>query len=194
MMRKIVFATNNRHKTEEVQSILKGKYEALTLQDIGFDGDIPETAPTLEGNALQKARFVYEQYHVACFADDTGLEVDALGGAPGVHSARYAGDDKNSENNIDKLLNELGDSDNRRARFRCVIAYIDETGGEHLFEGIVAGDILTERQGDGGFGYDSVFRPDGFDCSFAQMSLTDKNRISHRGLAVQKFTETLLGN
>jgi XTP/dITP diphosphohydrolase len=193
-MRKIVFATNNRHKTEEVQSILKGKYEALTLQDIGFDGDIPETAPTLEGNALQKARFVYEQYHVACFADDTGLEVDALGGAPGVHSARYAGDDKNSENNIDKLLNELGDSDNRRARFRCVIAYIDETGGEHLFEGIVAGDILTERQGDGGFGYDSVFRPDGFDCSFAQMSLTDKNRISHRGLAVQKFTETLLGN
>ena len=191
-MRKIVFATNNRHKTEEVRSILAGKYEALNLQDIGFHGDIPETAPTLEGNALQKARFVYERYKIACFADDTGLEVAALGGAPGVHSARYAGEDRSAENNIDKLLNELADSDNRRARFRCVLAYIDETGGEHLFEGIVNGEILVERQGDEGFGYDAIFRPEGFDCSFAQMSMSDKNTISHRGLAVRKFTEKLL--
>ncbi|MDR0559562.1 MAG: RdgB/HAM1 family non-canonical purine NTP pyrophosphatase [Prevotellaceae bacterium] len=195
MSQKIVFATNNRHKIEEVQLLLKDCYKIISPEELGFRGDIPETSSTLEGNALQKARFVYYQlFHLPCFADDTGLEVEALGGAPGVYSARYAGDDKNSDSNIVKLLDELSDKDNRKARFRCVIAYIDGNGAEYLYEGIVNGTILREKCGEKGFGYDPVFCPDGYDITFAQMTLADKNLISHRGLAIRKFTEALGAN
>jgi len=187
----IVFATNNVHKIEEVQSLLGERYTIVNPKQLGFDGDIPEDEPTLEGNALQKARFIHKMFNLPCFADDTGLEVKALNGAPGVYSARYAGEDKISENNISKLLNELEDKDNREARFRCVIAYIDKMGAEHLFEGIVNGEILFEKQGGEGFGYDAVFCPEGFSISFAQMSLTEKNMISHRSRAVNKFVEEL---
>lgn len=186
---KILFATNNAHKTEEVRAILGDTLTLMNLSDFGFNGDIPETSATLEGNALQKARFIRERFNVPCFADDTGLEVEALDGAPGVHSARYAGEGKHPEDNMRKLLRELDGKDNRNARFRCVIAYIDDTGEEYLFEGTVNGVILTERRGDKGFGYDPVFRPDGFDLTFAEMSEEDKNNISHRGKAVRHFAE-----
>jgi XTP/dITP diphosphohydrolase len=192
MMSKIVFATKNRHKISEVQSILGEKYTIVNPEQLGFDGEIPENESTLEGNALQKAKFIYKMFNLPCFADDTGLEVKALNGAPGVYSARYAGENKNSEDNIVKLLNELSDKDNRDARFRCVIAYIDSSGTEYLFEGIVNGTILFEKQGNEGFGYDPVFAPKGFLISFAQMSQIEKNLISHRGKAVNKFVEYLM--
>ena len=179
---KILFATNNAHKTEEVRAILGDTLTLMNLSDFGFNGDIPETSATLEGNALQKARFIRERFNVPCFADDTGLEVEALDGAPGVHSARYAGEGKHPEDNMRKLLRELDGKDNRNA-------YIDDTGEEFLFEGTVNGVILTERRGDKGFGYDPVFRPDGFDLTFAEMSEEDKNNISHRGKAVRHFAE-----
>lgn len=191
-MSKIVFATKNRHKISEVQSILGEKYTIVNPEQLGFDGEIPENESTLEGNALQKAKFIYKMFNLPCFADDTGLEVKALNGAPGVYSARYAGENKNSEDNIVKLLNELSDKDNRDARFRCVIAYIDSSGTEYLFEGIVNGTILFEKQGNEGFGYDPVFAPKGFLISFAQMSQIEKNLISHRGKAVNKFVEYLM--
>jgi XTP/dITP diphosphohydrolase len=187
----IVFATNNRHKIDEVQSLLGEKYTVVCPKQLGFEGDIPENATTLEGNAIQKARFIHKLFNLPCFSDDTGLEVEALNGAPGVYSARYAGEGKNSEDNIAKLLSELSDSENRNARFRCVIAYIDSMGAEHLFEGIVNGKILSEKHGDDGFGYDPVFSPEGFDLSFAMMSQTEKNRISHRGRAVDKLAAYL---
>jgi XTP/dITP diphosphohydrolase len=188
----IIFATNNKHKIEEVQSLLNDKYSITSPAQLGFDGDIPENEPTLEGNAMQKARFIYKMFNKPCFAVDTGLEVKVLNGAPGVYSARYAGESKNSEDNIAKLLNELNDKGNREAQFRCVIAYIDNSGAEHLFEGIVTGEILFEKQGEEGFGYDSVFCPEGFSISFAQMSLVEKNMISHRGRAVSKFVDYLM--
>jgi XTP/dITP diphosphohydrolase len=187
----IIFATQNAHKISEVQSILGDRYTIISPGQLGFEGDIPEEAPTLEGNAFQKARFIHKMFNLPCFADDTGLEVKALDGAPGVYSARYAGEGKNSEDNIAKLLNELSDKDSREARFRCVIAYIDHRGAEHLFEGIVNGQILFEKQGAEGFGYDPVFCPDGFLISFAQMSQIEKNLISHRGRAVSKFVTFL---
>jgi XTP/dITP diphosphohydrolase len=190
----IIFATKNVHKISEVQSMLDGKYTIVSPEQLGFDGEIPENETTLEGNAFQKARFIYNMFNLPCFSDDTGLEVKALNGAPGVYSARYAGEDKNSEDNIIKLLNELSDKDNREARFRCVIAYIDYLGKEHLFEGVVNGNILFEKQGEEGFGYDPVFSPKGFHISFAQMSQIEKNMISHRGRAVRKFVEYLLIN
>lgn len=183
----IIFATRNAHKINEVQSILGERYTIVSPEEFGFEGDIPEEASTLEENALQKVRFIYNMFNLPCFADDTGLEVKALNGAPGVYSARYAGEDKNSEDNIVKLLNELSDKDNRDARFRCVISYIDHLGTEHLFEGIVNGHILFEKQGEEGFGYDPVFCPEGFQISFAQMSQIEKNLISHRSRAVDKF-------
>jgi XTP/dITP diphosphohydrolase len=183
----IIFATQNTHKISEVQSILGDRYRIISPAQLGFSGEIPEDQSTLEGNAFQKARFIREMFNLPCFSDDTGLEVTALDGAPGVYSARYAGESKNPEDNIAKLLSELSDKDNRDARFRCVIAYIDRTGGEHLFEGIVNGHILYEKQGDDGFGYDPVFCPEGFHISFAQMSRDEKNLISHRGRAVDKF-------
>lgn len=189
-MKKFVFATNNTHKLEEVEAIIGTKIEIFSLKDIGCQADIPETADTLEGNALQKARFVYEKYHKDCFADDTGLEVEALNGAPGVYSARYAGDAHNSEANMRKLLHELEGVKNRRARFRTVFALI-LNGKEHLFEGIVNGHIATVRRGTSGFGYDPIFIPDGYTQTFAEMGDELKNKISHRAIGVQKLCRFL---
>ena len=181
----LIFATNNAHKLDEVRSILGSRFTVKSLKEIGCEADIPETADTLEGNALMKARFLYEKYGVDCFADDTGLEVTALGGAPGVHTARYAGN-HDSEANMKKLLNELEKKSDRSAQFRTVIALIIE-GKEFLFEGIVKGTIAKEKAGDGGFGYDPIFIPEGFTQTFSQMGNDSKNHISHRALAVEKL-------
>lgn len=195
---KIVFATNNQHKLQEIREILGDQFEILSLADIGCYEDIPETGNTLEANAHQKAEYVFDHYHIDCFADDTGLEVDALGGAPGVHSARYAeGTDHNSEANMAKLLRELGDNDNRKARFRTVISLIQMEGGnpvcsrEYQFEGVVEGRIDREKHGSEGFGYDPVFIPEGYDKSFAELGEEIKNQISHRARAVKKLAEWL---
>lgn len=187
----LVFATNNQHKLDEIRQILDGQIHILSLADIGCHVDIPETADTLQGNALQKARYVASHYNMDCFADDTGLEVAALDGAPGVHSARYAGGQgHDSQANMDLLLHNMEKKSDRKARFRTVIALIIK-GEEHLFEGIVNGKILTERHGTDGFGYDPVFQPDGFDCTFAEMTASQKNAISHRGRATQKLVKFL---
>ena len=190
-MKKLIFATNNKHKVEEVRAALGGMVQIVTLAEAGLSGEIPETADTLQGNALQKAQWVWERTGMDCFADDTGLEVDALGGAPGVYSARYAGEHCSFDDNIDKLLASLDGQNNRRADFRTVICLIE--GGEpKYFEGRVDGQILTERHSNGeGFGYDPIFMPDRFALSFAEMPLDVKNTISHRGLAVQKLVEYL---
>ena len=187
---KLLFATNNRHKLSEVQQLLDGMYTLVTPAEMGLTEEIPETQDTLEGNALQKACYVYDKLGVACFADDTGLEVEALDGAPGVHSARYSGSDKDPAKNVEKLLHELQGESNRRACFRCIIALVD---GEKkvLFEGRVDGEIMYEQSGSGGFGYDPIFRPDGYDCSFAEMAAEEKNRISHRGKAIEKLVAYL---
>ena len=199
---KIVFATNNQHKLSEIRDILGESIEVLSLKDINCDVDIPETGKTLEENALQKAQYVYDHYHIDCFADDTGLEVDALGGAPGVYSARYAGEGHDSEANMTKLLKELGDEDNRKARFRTVIALIQKKNicpcgcnsikEVHQFEGIVDGEIIRERRGGEGFGYDPIFQPDGYDKTFAELGMDIKNHISHRARATQKLADYLL--
>ena len=226
---KIVFATNNAHKLSEIRAILGSRIEILSLADIGCHVDIPETGHTLEENALQKARYVYDHYHLSCFADDTGLEVDALGGAPGVFSARYAslaasvpvGRDSiaasvpvgrdfiaapvppshDSQANMSRLLRELGENNNRRARFRTVIALIEKepvcpcgctaVKREHLFEGIVEGQIRREQSGVGGFGYDPIFQPDGYAITFAEMTPEQKNTISHRARATAKLAAFL---
>ena len=197
---KIVFATNNEHKLSEVRGILGDKVEVLSLSDIGCHDDIPETGETLEENALQKAQYIYDHYHVNCFADDTGLEVEALGGAPGVHTARYASEEgHDSEANTRKLLRELKDKDNRHARFRTAIALVEEVGKEekvqriNLFEGIVEGEITTEKRGEKGFGYDPVFKPNGYNGTFAELGVDVKNQISHRALAVQKLVKYITG-
>ena len=191
--RKLVFATNNAHKLSEICAIIGDKFEILSLNDIECFADIPETADTLEGNALQKAEYVYNNYGLDCFADDTGLEVDALGGRPGVHTARYAFPDRyDPEANTEKLLQELDGKENRRARFRTAIAYI--RGGEkYLFEGVVEGEISTEKRGDKGFGYDPVFIPDGYTETFAELGTDFKNTISHRARALAEL-ERLLGD
>lgn len=189
-MKQLVFATNNSHKVDEVKNKLGGLFEIKTLSEIGCEEDIPETSDTLRGNAGQKSHYLYDHFHCDCFADDTGLEVEALDGAPGVYSARYAGPAKDSEANIDKLLSELAGKENRRARFRTVISLILD-GEEYIFEGIVNGTILTERHGSHGFGYDPVFQPDGYDCSFAELSMEEKNKISHRGRAVEQLIRFL---
>ena len=199
---KIVFATNNQHKLSEIRSILGDSIEVLSLKDIGCDVDIPETGTTLEENALQKAQYIYDHYHIDCFADDTGLEVDALDGAPGVYSARYAGEGHDSEANMTKLLNELGENNNRRARFRTVIVLIQKKNvcpcgctsikEIHQFEGIVEGMIIRERRGGEGFGYDPIFQPEGYDQTFAELGMDIKNKISHRARATQKLAEYLL--
>ena len=190
-MKKLVFATNNAHKLEEIRAILGNKVEILSLNDINCHADIPETADTLQGNAALKAQYIYENYGLDCFADDTGLEVDALNGAPGIYSARYAGGEgHDSEANMKKLLSEMQDKDNRKARFRTVICLI-EGGEEHFFEGIVNGSIIRERKGGAGFGYDPVFMPDGYSETFAEMGNDEKNKISHRARAVQKLCEYL---
>lgn len=189
-MMELVFATNNEHKVKEIQSILGDEFSLLSLKDIGCNEDIPEEQETLEGNASQKAFYVYNKFGYNCFADDTGLEIDALGGEPGVYSARYAGEEKNSEANMQKVLNKLSKINNRKARFRTVISFVIN-GNEILFEGIVNGEILNEKRGGAGFGYDPVFKPEGRNQSFAEMELSEKNKISHRGRAVQKLVEYL---
>lgn len=190
-MKKLVFATNNPHKLEEIRAILGSKLEILSLADIGCDADIPETAETLEGNALIKAHYVYDNYKLDCFADDTGLEVDALHSLPGVHTARYAYPDRHDpEANMIKLLEALRENNDRNARFRTVIALI-EKGKEHLFEGVVEGVIAREKSGTQGFGYDPVFIPEGNSKTFAELGEDIKNTISHRARAVQKLAEYL---
>lgn len=191
MKRKLVFATNNAHKLEEVSAIIDSRFEIHSLAEIGCHEDIQETAHTLEGNALLKARYIYEKYGYDCFSDDTGLEVDALNGAPGVRSARYAGEEKDAQANMRKLLSELKAKSNRNARFRTVVALI-LNGEEFLFDGVVEGKILEEKRGEGGFGYDPIFVPDGFDETFAQLDAEVKNDISHRGKAIRKLAEFLL--
>ena len=189
-MKKFVFATNNAHKLAEVTDILGNKVELLSLKDIECYDDIPETADTLEGNALQKARYIYERYHTDCFADDTGLEVEALNGAPGVHSARYATNGHDSEANMKKLIKELEGKENRQAQFRTVFALIID-GKEHLFEGIAKGSIIEVRKGTSGFGYDPIFQPEGYTQTFAEMGSAEKNKISHRAIATQKLCNFL---
>ena len=205
---KIVFATNNQHKLDEIRSILGDKIEVLSLKDIGCDVDIPETGQTLEENALQKAQYIYDHYHMSVFADDTGLEVEALNGAPGIYSARYASMvdgssvSHDSEANMACLLKELEENNNRKARFRTVIALIlkkdicpcgcTSVKEIHQFEGIVEGEIIRERRGGEGFGYDPIFQPDGYDKTFAELGMGIKNHISHRARAVQKLAEFLL--
>ena len=212
---KLVFATNNQHKLSEIRDILGNNIEVLSLKDIGCDADIPETGTTLEENALQKAEYVYSHYHMDVFADDTGLEVEALGGAPGVYSARYAALEcvaaesqqaehpasHDSEANMARLLKELGNNNNRKARFRTVIALIQKKDvcpcgctsikDIHKFEGIVEGEIIRERRGGEGFGYDPIFQPDGYDKTFAELGMEVKNHISHRARAVAKLCEFL---
>ncbi len=191
MKRKLVFATNNAHKLEEVAAILGDKVELLSLNDIGCQTDIPETAETLEGNALLKASYIFKNYHLDCFADDTGLEVEALNGAPGVYSARYAGGEgHDSQANMVKLLHELEGKENRKAQFRTAISLILD-GKEYLFEGVIKGEIIKEKHGDSGFGYDPIFKPEGYNKTFAELGNEIKNKISHRALAVQKLYEFL---
>ncbi|MDE6003459.1 MAG: non-canonical purine NTP diphosphatase [Prevotella sp.] len=203
---KIVFATNNQHKLEEIRAILGNRFEIVSLAEIGCHEDIPETGSTLEENALMKAQYVYDHYNVSCFADDTGLEVDALDNAPGVYSARYASlaapvngssaaAPHDSEANMERLLHELGNNDNRKARFRTVIALIEKRGTDdkqiHRFEGIVNGEIIRERRGGEGFGYDPIFQPEGYTQTFAELGTDIKNKISHRARATQQLAEYL---
>ncbi len=187
---KLVFATNNKHKLKEVQTLLPNTIELLSLDTIGCDEDIPETQLTIEGNALQKANYVKEHYGYDCFADDTGLEVNALNGAPGVYSARYAGPNRNAANNNSKLLKELSTKADRTARFKTVIALV-LNGKTHTFEGICQGTITEMRKGEDGFGYDPLFQPEGFDKTFAEMTLEQKNELGHRGKAIQKLIQHL---
>ncbi len=189
-MRKLVFATNNRHKLEEVGDVLKDQLEILSLKEINCFDDIPETADTLEGNALLKAKHIYDNYGFDCFADDTGLEVEALDGRPGVYSARYAGEDQNAARNMEKLLRELEGQPNRRARFRTVVALI-EGGKVSYFEGKIEGKIIEQQRGSTGFGYDPVFVPDGYSQTFAELGSEQKNKISHRALAVKELINFL---
>ena len=190
-MEKIVFATNNLHKLEEVRNIVGERMQILSLSDIGCTDDIPETADTIEGNALIKARYIKNKYGYDCFSDDTGLEIKALNNEPGVYSARYAGENGNASKNIEKVLSKLKEIKNRKARFRTCIALI--TGKEvHLFEGKIEGEIMEERKGFSGFGYDSIFKPVGSDLSFAEMGEEEKNKISHRAIAVQKLAIHLM--
>ena len=186
----LVFATNNKNKIKEIQSLLNGKFRILSLEEIGFSGEIPEDHDTLEENSFQKAEFIQSRFAVNCFADDTGLEIEALNGRPGVYSARYAGLKASAEDNINKVLTELGEETNRRAQFRTVISLL-LNNQRYSFEGMVEGEILTHKSGSDGFGYDPIFRPKGYEQSFAEMSLTDKNSISHRGRAVQQLISFL---
>jgi XTP/dITP diphosphohydrolase len=193
-LKTLVFATQNKHKIEEISDVLNNilmqhhskKWKIIGLADIGCIEDIPETSDTLEGNALQKALYIKKNFGYDCFADDTGLEVDALDGKPGIYSARYAGSQRNFNDNISKVLKELEPKTNRSARFRTVIALVLDSG-QYLFEGHVEGRIIDEKRGTGGFGYDPVFVPDGFEKTFAEMTLDEKNKISHRALAVKKL-------
>jgi XTP/dITP diphosphohydrolase len=190
---KLVFATNNPNKLSELQALVPQGIEILSLKEINCNEELPETNPTLEGNALQKAQYVYQNYGFNCFADDTGLEIDALGGAPGVYSARYAGEDCNAEDNMKKVLTKLENEDNRNAKFRTVIALIIK-GKESLFEGECNGKITKTKSGAEGFGYDPIFTPKGYEITFAEMTKNEKGAISHRGKAVEKLVEFLSTN
>ena len=187
---KLIFATQNQNKLAEVKKLLQTGIELFTPADFGLTEEIPETGNTLEHNARQKARFIFEKLKMNCFADDTGLEVEALHGAPGVYSARYAGEEKNAEKNMDKLLSELQNHENRNACFKTIIALIID-GTEYLFEGRIDGQISSAKKGNSGFGYDPVFIPQGYSKTFAEMSLEEKNKISHRAIAIRKLTEFL---
>lgn len=188
---KLVFATQNPNKVKEIQNQLTDNIELLSLDDLGHSDDLEETQNTLEGNAWQKARFVFEKFGKNCFADDTGLEVEALDNEPGVYSARYAGAGKSFEANMDKVLDQLKGKANRKARFRTVIALIVD-GKEYEFEGICEGEITEDKRGEEGFGYDPIFQPKGYEQTFAQMEMNEKNKISHRGIAVKKLIDFLL--
>ncbi len=187
---KLVFATGNINKVNEIQQLIPDEIKLLSLNDIDCMEEIPETQATIEGNASQKAFYVYTNYHFNCFADDTGLEVEALDGRPGVLSARYAGESKNADDNMNKILAELKNVTNRNARFKTVISLVMD-GKEIQFEGIVEGVILKEKRGDKGFGYDPIFIPNGYDKTFAELDMSEKNKISHRALAVRKLVEFL---
>jgi XTP/dITP diphosphohydrolase len=187
---KLIFATQNQNKVNELKQLMPDFIELLSLKDIDCDDDIPETAPTLEGNAILKAHFVFENYNVNCFADDTGLEIEALNNEPGVFSARYAGPQKEAIDNMNLVLEKLENQTNRKARFRTVICLIIN-GKQYLFEGIVKGEITLNKSGGKGFGYDPIFKPDGFNKTFAEMTIAEKNEISHRGIAVKKLIEFL---
>lgn len=182
----LCFASNNDHKLSEIRPLLEPDFAVLSLAQIGCHEELPETQATIEGNSRQKAEYVFDRYHLPCFADDTGLEVEALGNAPGVYSARYAGEHKNSDDNINLLLKNLEGKPNRKARFRTVIT-LAGLGGLHFFEGVVEGTIITVRKGTDGFGYDPVFQPEGFTRTFAEMSIAEKNEMSHRARATQKL-------
>lgn len=183
---KLVFASNNKNKIQEIQALVPNTIQIVSLDDIGCTEDIPETANTIEGNAILKANYVAEKYGYDCFADDTGLEVDALNGAPGVYSARYAGEQKDANDNMDKLLTELKNESNRKANFKTVIA-LNLNGKQNLFTGIINGKIIEEKIGTNGFGYDPIFVADGFDKTFAELSMKEKSTISHRGIAVKEL-------
>jgi XTP/dITP diphosphohydrolase len=187
---KIVFASNNQNKIIEIQSMLPESIEIVSLESIGCLEEIPETSETIEGNAILKANYVTQKYGFDCFADDTGLEVEALNGEPGVYSARYAGEQRNADDNMNKLLNELSDKTNRNAQFKTVIA-LNLKGKQHLFSGIASGEIIKDKIGLGGFGYDPIFKPTNYDETFAQLSLDVKNEISHRGKATKALLEFL---
>ncbi len=186
----LVFASNNKNKIKEIQLLVPSEIQILSLEEIGCNVDIPETADTIEGNAILKADFVTKNYGYPCFADDSGLEVDALNGAPGVYSARYAGEEKDDNKNIDKLLFELSEKSNRKANFKTVIC-LNLNGEQHLFTGIICGKIITERRGTNGFGYDPIFIADDYKKTFAELSLEEKSSISHRGKAVKQLIEFL---
>ncbi len=192
-MQEIVFATGNRNKVNEILEAIGDRYTILTPEDLGISGEIEENATTLEGNASAKSKYIYGKTGRDCFGDDTGLEVEALGGAPGIYSARYAGEKKDSEANMNKLLKNLEGKTDRRARFRTVISLVMD-GKEHLFEGVLNGHITESRRGTSGFGYDPIFIPEGYDRTLAEMTLHEKNSISHRGMAVKKLAEFLMKN
>lgn len=183
---KLVFASNNKNKIQEIQALVPKNIQIVSLEDIGCTEDIPETADTIEGNAILKANYVTEKYGYNCFADDTGLEVDALNGAPGVYSARYAGEQKDANDNMDKLLTELEDKSNRKANFKTVIA-LNLNGKQNLFTGIINGKIIEEKIGTNGFGYDPIFVADGYEKTFAELTMEEKSTISHRGIAVKEL-------
>ena len=191
-MKKLVFATNNQHKTEEIRAALEGKYEVLNLEDIGCFVDIPETADTFEGNANLKSGYVVEHFSLDCFADDSGLEIEALNNEPGVYSARYSGS-RDSLENIQLVLKKLEGITNRKARFKTVISLMQD-GHNHIFEGTVEGIIRTELSGSKGFGYDPIFQPNGYDITFAEMDMAEKNKISHRAIALKKMMGFLKGD
>lgn len=186
----LVFATNNQHKIKEISPLINGSFRLLSLNDIKCFEEIPETSETIAGNASQKSQYIWKKFSINCFADDTGLEIEALNGEPGVYSARYAGKACSFQDNIDKVLDKMQGESNRKARFRTVISLIID-GNELQFEGIVNGTILTEKKGIEGFGYDPIFQPEGYDITFAEMTLEEKNQISHRGIATRKLVDIL---